>query len=214
MRIIAGKYRRRKLLTKPGLTTRPITDRAKEPLFERLESHLEGARVADVFAGTGTLGLESLSRGARSVVFIEQDRQAGELLQKNVDAIGVTDVCLCWRADAMRCSFRPKGVPDFVPFDVIFFDPPYRLIEALQPPSPLFKALERLGRSTVSATDAMLCLRAPAESTFTVPSVWQPERSLSIGGMDIHLYQLDRPPDEHGDVSHIAEPLPDETSSA
>ncbi|MGD9854019.1 MAG: RsmD family RNA methyltransferase, partial [Planctomycetaceae bacterium] len=68
MRIIAGKYRRRKLLTKPGLTTRPITDRAKEPLFERLESHLEGARVADVFAGTGTLGLESLSRGARSVV--------------------------------------------------------------------------------------------------------------------------------------------------
>jgi len=191
MRIIAGKYRRRKLLAKAGLTTRPITDRAKEPLFERISGHLEGARVADVFAGTGTLGLEALSRGAHSTVFIEQDRKAAELLQKNVDALGAAGQCLNWRADVMRCSFRPRGVSDFVPFDLIFFDPPYRMIESLQYSSPLFKALERLGRSTVSAPHAMLCLRTPVRSAFAVPPVWRSERTLTISSMEMHLYHLD-----------------------
>ncbi len=191
MRIISGKYRRRKLLTRTGLTTRPITDRAKEPLFERLWSCVEEARVADVFAGTGTLGLEALSRGAHSVVFVEQDRKAGELLQKNVDTIGASADCLCWRADVMRCSFRPQGVQDFVPFDLIFFDPPYRMIETLQPASPLFKALERLARPTVSAPEATLVLRTPAASVFTVPTAWQPDRTLTIAGMDIHLYRVE-----------------------
>ena len=75
MRIVAGKFRRRKLFANPGLKTRPITDRVKESLFERLSGELEGKRIADVFAGTGTLGLEALSRGAKSVVFIESDRR-------------------------------------------------------------------------------------------------------------------------------------------
>ncbi len=212
MRIISGKYRRRKLLTRTGLTTRPITDRAKEPLFERLWSCVEEARVADVFAGTGTLGLEALSRGAHSVVFIEQDRKAGELLQKNVDTIGATADCLCWRADVMRCSFRPQGVPDFVPFDLIFFDPPYRMIETLQPSSPLFKALERLGRPTVSAPEATLVLRTPADSVFAVPSAWRTDRTLTISGMDIHLYRAehaaeDVAPSETGGWS-ATEPTP------
>jgi 16S rRNA (guanine966-N2)-methyltransferase len=189
MRIVAGQYRRRKLLTKRGLTTRPITDRAKETLFEHLAQCVEGSRVADVFAGTGTLGLEALSRGAHSCVFIEQDGQAVELLQRNVAALDVRRHCLCWRADVFRCSFRPRGVPDFVPFDLVFFDPPYRLIETLRPATPLYRSLERLGRSTVSAADAMLCLRTPAMSDFAVPPAWQSARTLTVSGMDIHLYR-------------------------
>jgi 16S rRNA (guanine966-N2)-methyltransferase len=189
MRIIAGKYRRRKLQTNPGLVTRPITDRAKEPLFERLEHRLSEARIADVFAGTGTLGLESLSRGAASVVFIEQDRKAVDFLKRNIAAIGVSDQTLCWRTDALRCSYRPQGVPDFVPFDVIFFDPPYRMIEALKPRSPLFQSLERLARSTVSAEDAMLCLRTPARALFEIPPVWQSGRKLELSSMTIHLLE-------------------------
>lgn len=187
MRIISGRFRRRKLLTKPGLTTRPITDRAKEALFERLESRLQSARIADVFAGTGTLGLEALSRGAHSVVFIEQDRQACALLERNIEAVGASSDCLCWRTDVMRCSFRPRGVPSFVPFDVIFFDPPYRLIPTLRPQTPLFRAVERLSRSTVSSVDAMLCLRTPAGSAFNLPQLWRPQRTLTIGSMEIHL---------------------------
>ena len=90
MRIVAGRLKRRKLRTNPGLVTRPITDRAKEMLFDRLGT-FDGERVADVFAGTGTIGLEALSRGASRVVFVEQDRLAHELLRENVAALGVED---------------------------------------------------------------------------------------------------------------------------
>ncbi len=196
MRIIAGKYRRRKLLANSGMTTRPITDRVKEPLFERLTSRLDDARVADVFAGTGTLGLEALSRGAKSAVFIEQDRKAVDLLKKNVDNIGCKQDCLCWRTDVMRSSFRPRNVPDFVPFDLIFFDPPYRMIPSLKAGSPLYRSLERLARSTVSADDAMLCLRTPANSEFDLPPTWIIERGLTMSNMDIHLCRLERAPKE------------------
>lgn len=189
MRIIAGKYRRRKLQTNPGLTTRPITDRAKEPLFERLERHVHQARVADIFAGTGTLGLEALSRGARSAVFIEQDRNAVELLQRNIRAIGVEDETMVWRTDAVRSSYRPQGVPDFIPFGLIFFDPPYRMIDTLQTNSPLFKSLQRLARSTVSSEDAILCLRTPAGAEFEMPTEWTLVRTLDLSSMQVHLFE-------------------------
>ncbi len=215
MRIIAGKYRRRKLLTNPGMTTRPITDRVKEPLFERLTSRLEDARVADIFAGTGTLGLEALSRGARSAVFVEQDRKAVELLNRNVAAIGCEADCLCWRTDVFRSSFRPKNVPDFVPFDLIFFDPPYRMIESLQAGSPLYRSLDRLARSTVSADDALLCLRTPADSEFSLPPAWVVERGLSMSNMEIHLCRLERLDDDSidDDLTHeVSEVVDDELS--
>ena len=78
MRIIAGEFRRRRLLVNSGLTTRPMTDRIKEIFFERIQDRLAGRRIADVFAGTGPLGLEALSRGAKSAVFFESDRKAYE----------------------------------------------------------------------------------------------------------------------------------------
>ncbi len=109
MQIIAGKYRHRKLQTSPGETTRPITARVKVALFDRLQPLLEDARVADVFAGTGTIGLEALSRGARSVVFIESDLVAVELLRSNIATLKAEEETLCWATDASKCSFRPKG---------------------------------------------------------------------------------------------------------
>jgi 16S rRNA (guanine966-N2)-methyltransferase len=193
MRIIAGKYRRRKLQTNPGLTTRPITDRAKEQVFERLERHLDRARVADIFAGTGSLGLEALSRGARSVVFIEQDHKAVELLERNIESIGVGDETLIWRTDAVRSSYRPQGVPEFIPFDLVFFDPPYRMIDSLQPATPLYKALQRLARSTVSSEHAILCLRTPAGAGFEMPPEWTLVRTLDLSSMQVHLYEKPTP---------------------
>jgi 16S rRNA (guanine966-N2)-methyltransferase len=192
VRIIAGKFRRRQLLTNPGTTTRPITDRVKETLFERLSAHVEERRVADVFAGTGTLGLEALSRGARSVVFVENDRKAVDLLQQNVAKLGVQDQTLCWRADVFRCSFHPKGVPDLLPYELIFFDPPYRLVRDLKPGSPLYRALERLARPAVSSEHALLVLRTPEQADFELPPCWRAERRFEISTMELHLYQLDR----------------------
>ena len=189
MRIVAGKYRRRKLFTSPGQTTRPITDYVKETLFQRIEADIRQKRVADVFAGTGTLGLESLSRGAAGVVFIEHDRKAFELLRKNVAKLGVEQETLCWRADALKCSYRPKGVEHLVPFDVIFFDPPYRMISDLKPGKPLFKALERISREDISTSNAFLILRTPVRAEFELPDCWNQQRRLEISGMAIHLCQ-------------------------
>ena len=194
MRIVAGKYRRRKLFTNPGQVTRPITDYVKETLFQRIEEDIREKRVADVFAGTGTLGLESLSRGAAGVVFIENDRKAFELLRKNVAKLGVENETLCWRADALKCSYRPKGVEHLVPFDVIFFDPPYRMISDLLPGKPLFKSLERIGRKDVSTPKALLILRTPARAEFELPDCWKQQRRLDISGMAIYLCQ--KPADE------------------
>src|SRR5205809_4215568 len=84
MRIIAGEFRGRKLLPPEGDATRPITDRVKQSLFDILTPHIEGARVYDLFAGTGSMGLECLSRGASYATFFESDRSALERLNKNI----------------------------------------------------------------------------------------------------------------------------------
>lgn len=205
VRIIAGRFRRRKLLTSPGMTTRPITDRVKETLFERLSDELEGSRVADVFSGTGTMGLEALSRGAASVVFVENDNRALELLRQNVAALKVEDETLCWRADVFRCSFRPKGLPHLLPYRLIFFDPPYRMVPALKPDSPLYRSLERLARPGISVDDAVLVLRTPEDAEFEAPPSWRRDRHMQLSTMELHIYRLQRPEDAGPDPTESSE---------
>src|SRR5918997_2078096 len=91
MRIIAGEFRGRKLLPPGGDVTRPVTDRVKQSLFDILTPLLDNAIVYDCFAGTGSMGLECLSRGARRAVFFEADRSAMERLRKNIATLGVAD---------------------------------------------------------------------------------------------------------------------------
>lgn len=198
MRIIAGRFRRRKLQINPGLTTRPIVDRAKQKLFDRLESELKNAKVLDVFSGTGSMGLESLSRGASSCVFIEQDHRAHELLRANVNHLGVEDETMCWRTDALRCSYRPKGLPEFVPFDILFFDPPYEMSRGeLKSNTKLFRSLERAADDQVSTPKALLVLRIPEKLDPEIPEQWvYTDLELAIGSMRIRFYEkgLDLPP--------------------
>jgi 16S rRNA (guanine966-N2)-methyltransferase len=189
VRIIAGEFRRRRLLISPGLTTRPITDRAKEILFERIQDLIVDKRIADIFAGTGSLGLEALSRGAHSVVFLESDKRAFELLEQNVAALRIEDRALCWRTDALKSSFHPKGVEDFLPFEVVFFDPPYRLAEKLRPESPMSKALVRLARNTVTAEGALLYFRVPKRTALELPPCWEHDQARAISSMEIHVFR-------------------------
>ena len=190
MRIIAGRFRRRKLMANPGLTTRPITDFVKETLFGRLGDWLEGQKVADIFSGTGTIGLEALSRGAVSVVFFEKDSKAFDLLKRNVAALGAESECLCWKADVFRCSFRPKGDgPRFLPFDWIFFDPPFVMIEDLAPGSELFRVLKQLARDDVSAADVRLVLRTPTRIEFQMPPVWELAHDWPFSHMHVFVYR-------------------------
>lgn len=189
MNIVSGKYRHRKLLTNPGQITRPITARVKVALFDKLQPLLEGKRIADIFAGTGTLGFESLSRGAQSVVFIENDRVAFELLQKNVATLRVEEETLCWRTDASKSSFRPQGAEQFLPFEVIFFDPPYLHTERLRKGTMLYKSLQRLARADISAADAILLLRCERHTEFDVPDEWHLDHTLEFSSMHIHLFR-------------------------
>jgi 16S rRNA (guanine966-N2)-methyltransferase len=188
MRIIAGEFRRRKLFTNPGLTTRPITDRVKVILFDRLDGLFSDVRVADIFAGTGSMGLEALSRGAASAVFIERDHKAHSLLVENVKMLGAESRTLCWRTDALRSSFRPKGVPAFVPFDVVFFDPPYQMAAEIRPGTPITAALERLAGSEVTSSTARLIYRCARADQFQFPAPWKIEEQFTVNSMDLYLF--------------------------
>ncbi|MDA1162617.1 MAG: 16S rRNA (guanine(966)-N(2))-methyltransferase RsmD [Planctomycetota bacterium] len=203
MRIIRGRFGRRKLLSNPGDVTRPITDRVKESMFEYVEDELQGARVADIFAGTGTIGLESLSRGAHSIVFFERDRKAMELLKKNVESLGVEDETLCWATDVMKTSFRPKNCEGMTPFDFVFFDPPYRMVEDIVPGRLLFKSLERLARVDVTSEQASLIFRTPKRAVFHLPEVWKLERKLDYSRMEVHWFrkQSNSPDDKQSEAS-------------
>ena len=127
MRIISGRFARRSLRAPAGREVRPTSDRVREALFSALHSIdlLEGARVLDLFAGSGALGLEALSRGARSATFVERYPPAVESLRSNVEALGVTAESTIVRADALAWLRRaPAGA-----FDLVLADPPYDLAE-------------------------------------------------------------------------------------
>ena len=123
MRIIAGEWRGRTILAPEGRATRPTSDRAREGLFSMLVSRVgsfEGLQVADLFAGTGALGLEALSRGAAHCTFIEKDRPALDALRRNVATLGAGE-----RAD-VRAQAVEHAAPPARPLDLILMDPPYR----------------------------------------------------------------------------------------
>ncbi len=126
VRIIAGEFRGRRLLPPADLATRPITDRVKQSLFDILSQRLPGATVFDVFAGTGSLGLEALSRGASQCVFFELHRPAAVRLRKNIEALGLGDRCRIVTRDVLAlgdADLQPLARPALV-----FFDPPYPLV--------------------------------------------------------------------------------------
>src|SRR6478672_5723806 len=119
MRIIAGKWRGRVLEAPPGLTTRPTADRVREALFSMLASRLgsfEDLRVADLFAGSGALGFEALSRGAAHATFVESDTTAAGAIRRNAAKLGATVQVLAISALALPCSEA---------YDLILADPPY-----------------------------------------------------------------------------------------
>ncbi len=127
MRIIAGEFRRRLLHTPPDATiTRPIPDRVKESVFGLLRGNFENAEVLDCFAGTGAIGLEALSRGAKRVVFVEQSRTIAAILQKNVETLGVTRRSEVVIGDALGIGALARAGR---PLNLAFLDPPYPLME-------------------------------------------------------------------------------------
>jgi 16S rRNA (guanine966-N2)-methyltransferase len=126
LRIVGGKFKGRDIIGPTSLATKPTSDRVRESLFNILAHgianfELDGARVVDLFAGTGALGLEAVSRGAKFCIFVEDSADARGVIRKNADALGTIGLCKIWRRDATDLGpCAPQS-----PFDLVFADPPY-----------------------------------------------------------------------------------------
>ena len=129
MRITAGKFKGRGLVPPKDRSVRPTSDKVRQAVFNILEHRdfgfafaIEGVRVVDLFAGTGAMGIEALSRGARYCLFVDDSAASRALIRQNVEALGLTGATKIWRRDAAVLG----ALDTFAPFDLAFLDPPYR----------------------------------------------------------------------------------------
>jgi len=138
MRVIAGRFKSRRLLGSPDLSIRPMTDRVKQTVFDILSNRLEveGCAVLDLFAGTGSLGIEALSRGAGSVTFVELSRKSIEVLEKNLDSLAIGNEADVAQQDVFSYLHHARRS-----FDLIFCDPPYKLERITHLPAALHESV-------------------------------------------------------------------------
>ncbi|GFN31940.1 16S rRNA (guanine(966)-N(2))-methyltransferase RsmD [Paenibacillus xylaniclasticus] len=125
MRVIAGSAKGRPLKAVPGMNTRPTTDKVKEAIFSMIGPFFDGGLVLDLFAGTGGLGIEALSRGADRAIFVDKEKQSVDVVRHNTTAAGVGDRSEIYRNDAQRAikALAKRGQA----FRLVFLDPPYRM---------------------------------------------------------------------------------------
>jgi len=183
---MGGEHRSRILETPAGAdTTRPMTGRVKESIFNILRGWFDDAVVLDLFAGVGTMGLESLSRGARMAIFFERDRTVFECLKRNIEALGVGDRSRPVQGDALSAAVM-ASLPE--PIDVVFMDPPYPIAEQS---SGKRKILEQCARLRGAMGErGWLVLRLPyelAEGERAIAGFIGPE-VRAFGDMYVHLY--------------------------
>lgn len=124
MRVIAGKARSLPLKTIDGPETRPTTDRIKETLFNMLQMDVPGCRFLDLYAGSGAIGIEALSRGARQSVFVEHNPKAAQCIRENLEFTKLADRAVVMNTEVLTALQRLKGKNDV--FDIVFMDPPYQ----------------------------------------------------------------------------------------
>ncbi|MDD7643745.1 MAG: 16S rRNA (guanine(966)-N(2))-methyltransferase RsmD [bacterium] len=157
MRIIAGKARRLPLKTLPGKDTRPTTDRIKETFFNMLAPELEGAYFLDLFAGSGQIGLEAISRGSAYCVFVDNNKKACEVIRDNMEFTKLADQCMLMNTDVRTAIRQLEGK---FRFDLIFMDPPYH--QDLEP-----DILHDLSQSMLLKEDALIIVEADEHTDFS-----------------------------------------------
>jgi 16S rRNA (guanine966-N2)-methyltransferase len=185
MRVVAGRLGGRRLRAVPGDATRPTGDRVREALFSVLGGKVEGARVLDLFAGTGALAIEALSRGAASAVLVEQSAQATAVIRANLEDLDLAGVATVRRT---RAEVYLRSQRDG-PFDLVLADPPYAL-----PIGVLAGLLARLARDAL-APGAVLAYESSARAE---PPPWppgmHPDRPRRYGDTALHLATYRPPP--------------------
>jgi 16S rRNA (guanine966-N2)-methyltransferase len=183
MRIVAGKFRGKTLLSPEDDSIRPTADRVRESVFNILASRLgpsfDGLRVLDLFAGTGALGLEALSRGASNVVFVDTGAEARGLIRDHIEAFGAGGVAKLLRRDAT--ALGPAGTMG--PVDLVFLDPPYgKGFGEL--------ALASLREGGWLKPDTMLVLEESSEVTVTLPPGFALDDRRQYGAAAVHFLSV------------------------
>jgi 16S rRNA (guanine(966)-N(2))-methyltransferase RsmD len=190
MRIISGASKGRKLATPKSQSIRPTSDRVKESIFNILGQEVEGKLVLDLFAGTGNLGIEALSRGAKKAIFVEKGRQALRLIQRNIAQIGLEGRVEIIPRDANRAIGILKGKGEV--FDLILMDPPYEkgLIK---------RTLTKLSSHPIYHTDSILVIEHDRrEPTPDILEGWNLIRERRLGDTVISFLTP-------GDKGHLTE---------
>ena len=157
MRVIAGKARRLNLKTLPGLDTRPTTDRIKETLFNILQPEIPDCRFLDLFSGSGAIGIEALSRGAASAVFVEKNPRACACIRDNLSFTKLADSGKLLNVDVLTALRMLEKEPAF---DCIFMDPPYNMELERQ-------VLEYLAGSSVADENTLIIVEADLNTDFS-----------------------------------------------
>lgn len=165
MRIVGGQHKGRAIAAPEGRDTRPTSDRARESLFNVLahaewSPGIEGRRVLDLFAGSGALGLEAMSRGAAFALFVETDAAARGAIRDNIEALALFGTTRIHRRDATDLGVKPAGLGE--PFDLVFLDPPYH--KGLGE-----RTLAQLGEGGWITADALIVFECAADETPLMP---------------------------------------------
>lgn len=180
MRIVGGEFRGRMIDAPSGQKTRPTTDRVRESLFNILahgaDFELAGARVLDLFAGSGALGFEAISRGASFCLFVDTDAAARGAIRNNVEGLGLFGNTRIHRRPAEALGTKPVGVGN--PFSLVFMDPPYG--KGLVEPT-----LVTLADGAWLVPGALIIAEHEKEATFTLPPDFQLQDRRSFGGTEM-----------------------------
>jgi 16S rRNA (guanine966-N2)-methyltransferase len=188
VRIVGGEWRGRRLEAPRGTGTRPTSDRAREGIFGALEARLgaglSGVVALDLFAGTGALGLEALSRGASRAVFVESDASAFVALESNVTALGAGERTTVVRGDA----FAGAGTRAVAlgPFSLLLLDPPYRIEQAV-----VWEAVERLDRDGCLDADPLIVYEHVRTAEVSAPAGFDALRTYVYGDTAMTLFGRD-----------------------
>lgn len=186
MRIIAGEFRGRRLLAPETDATRPVTDRVKQSLFDILAPRLEAARVYDCFAGTGSMGLECLSREALHATFFEADRSASARLRRNIETVSVQGRSRVLTQDLFRWFDAEPPLAEGHRIDLIFLDPPYRFLRERR--DDLRKLAARMAERHLAA-DGLVVFRHDAADSLELPGLVVAD-ARTYGGMALEFLRV------------------------
>lgn len=199
MRIIAGARRGHRIASLPGPDLRPTSDMVREAIFDILREEVEDKLVLDIFAGTGALGLEALSRGASRVIFVERDREHAALVRRNIATLRYEDRATIAQADAYRWSrsFQPLGATPFL----VFVDPPYKEFDLR--PKLMRQIFEGLGAKLPAGSTFIAESGRPIEDVLPEADAWDRRR---YGSRHLYMRTLEgpsAPAEDDGEVERL-----------